>query len=155
MTGNPPEVDSPVDPLSPLPHTMVRCGAEREGDGEMEFVEVQRVDEVVLQAIVERILQVVHPVQVVLFGSYATGHPSPDSDLDLLIVVDRLTSSRRNLRLKIRRALRPFLIPKDIVVVTAEEVEAWKHVPQAFLTTILQNGKILYERKTQPGEGMA
>jgi len=71
-----------------------------------------------------------------------------DSDLDLLIIVDRLTtSSRRKERIKIRTILQDILIPQDIVVATVTDMEKWKSVPQAFITSMIKKGKVLYERK--------
>jgi hypothetical protein len=35
---------------------------------------------------------------------------------------------------------------KDIVVWTPQEVEEWKAVPNAFISTVLAKGKLLYER---------
>jgi len=62
-----------------------------------------------------------------------------------LVIVDNLKSTRRELRLKIRKALREFLVPKDIIVVTKEDIENWKNVPQAFITSVMRKGRVLYE----------
>jgi uncharacterized protein len=35
---------------------------------------------------------------------------------------------------------------KDIAVWTPDEVARWQHVPNAFITTILAEGRVLYER---------
>ena len=113
----------------------------------MKFIEVKTVDEKLLEKIVKRILKVVNPVKIILFGSYAYGNPTKDSDLDLLIVVDKLTGSRREMRIKIRKYLREYLLPKDIVVATTKDIEEWKNVPNAFITSIVRNGRVLYERK--------
>jgi len=113
----------------------------------LEFIEVKTVDEGILEEVVRRILKVVTPAKIVLFGSYAYGKPDEDSDLDILVVVDRITSTRRELRLKIRKALREYLLPKDILVVTTEDVERWKSVPDAFITSVMRKGRVLYERE--------
>ena len=88
----------------------------------MKYVEVGSVNDELLEKIIQRIREAVNPVKIVLFGSYAYGNPSKDSDLDILVVVDDLESTRRELRLKIRKALREFLIPKDIIVVTEKDM---------------------------------
>jgi hypothetical protein len=62
-------------------------------------------------------------------------------------VVDDLASSRRELRIKIRSSLREFLIPKDILVATLKDIEEWEKVPQAFITSIVKKGKVIYEKK--------
>ena len=40
----------------------------------------------------------------------------------------------------IYRALAGLLIPKEVLVYTPEEIEAWKDVPQAFITAIVKRG---------------
>ena len=111
------------------------------------FIEVRKVDDSVLQKIVNRIVSAVDPKAIILFGSYAYGNPDRNSDLDILVVVDRLLNSKRNLRIKIRKSLQDLLISKDIIVATVDEIEEWSNVPQAFLTSIVKKGKVLYERK--------
>jgi hypothetical protein len=44
----------------------------------------------------------------------------------------------------IRQALTVLFPVKDILVHTPEEVDDWKAVPNAFITTILREGKVLY-----------
>ncbi len=113
----------------------------------MKYIEVEKVDDELLEKIAQRIRKVVNPVKIILFGSYAYGNPSKDSDLDILVVVDSLESTRRELRLKIRKALREFLVPKDIIVVTKEDIDDWRDVPQAFITSVVRKGRVLYERQ--------
>lgn len=108
--------------------------------------EVKSVDEKLLNEIVNRILKVVTPAKIILFGSYAYGKSSKGSDLDILVVVDEIVSSRREMRIKIRGLLREFSIPKDIVVATTDDIEKWSNVPQAFVTSITKKGRVLYER---------
>jgi len=38
-------------------------------------------------------------------------------------------------------------IPKDILVYTNQEIEDWKKVDFAFITQVVRNGKVLYEKK--------
>lgn len=106
---------------------------------------VDRVTEALLQEMVQRIVQAVDPERIILFGSYASGQPHTESDLDLLVIMpsDRPRWQRS---LPIYDALRGWLIPKDVIVYTPEEVEAWSEVPQAFVTTAIRKGRVLYEK---------
>jgi predicted nucleotidyltransferase len=81
-----------------------------------------------LRPYLEVIIQRFHPHQIVLFGSYAYGHPSPDSDVDLLIVkaIDKSPVSDAT---SIRRAIRHLRhsvanLPLDIMVRSPEDLRA-------------------------------
>ena len=98
-----------------------------------------------LDEVVERILAAGAPERIVLFGSYARGDAQPDSDLDLLIIEQSdLPRYRRPPRYL--RALVGLFPSKDIVVWTPAEIRAWSQVPNAFITTALRDGRVLYER---------
>jgi predicted nucleotidyltransferase len=114
---------------------------------EIKFTKVGKVDEELLKEIVKRIVNAVNPLKIILFGSYAYGVPKKGSDLDILVVVDNIKDSKRELRLKIRKALREFLIGKDIIVLSAQELENWENIPYTFISSIVRKGKILYERE--------
>jgi predicted nucleotidyltransferase len=103
------------------------------------------VTDQLLEEVVRRILTIGSPVKIVLFGSHAKGTARPDSDLDLLIIEESdLPRYRRSGRY--RRVLCGVFPAKDIVVWTPEEVDEWKALPDAFISTALAEGKLLYER---------
>ncbi|NPV55038.1 MAG: nucleotidyltransferase domain-containing protein [Firmicutes bacterium] len=102
------------------------------------------VTEELLAELVRRILLVTQPKFIALFGSRARGDSKPDSDLDILVVAES-NLPRWQRSAPIRRALTGLFPAKDIVVYTPEEIEEWKAVPNAFITSILREGKILYE----------
>jgi len=99
-----------------------------------------------LDEAVRRILQVGAPLKIVLFGSHARGQAHPASDLDLLIVEESSDEPRYRRSSPYRLALQGLYPAKDIVVWTVGEIERWSAVPQAFITTILRDGRVLYER---------
>lgn len=100
-------------------------------------------EERLLPEIIRRIARVANPGKIILFGSYATGQPGPDSDLDLVVVQQTALSPPQRLA-PIRRALRGLKVAVDILVYTPEEVDRWKGVPTAFITTVMNKGKVVY-----------
>ena len=98
-----------------------------------------------LAEIVRRIAAVGSPERIILFGSRARGDDGPDSDLDLLIVEESdLPRYRRAARYY--RALTGTFPAKDIVVWTPDEIDSWREVRYAFITTAVREGRTLYER---------
>jgi len=117
----------------------------------MKLIKVEKVDEEFLKEVVRRIVSAVDPVKIILFGSHAYGKPKKGSDLDIMVVVDKIENTRREIVLRIREALSDFLIGKDIIVATTQEIEDWKEVPQAFVTYVVKRGRLLYEKKNRSG----
>ncbi|MHC1783256.1 MAG: nucleotidyltransferase domain-containing protein [Anaerolineaceae bacterium] len=99
----------------------------------------------VIERIVKKILTVGKPDQIILFGSRARGQTRSDSDYDLLIVEDS-SQPRYRRSAPYRRALKEMDFPKDILVWTPGEIKEWENVSHAFITTVIREGRILYER---------
>lgn len=107
---------------------------------------IGQVDDNLLREIRARIVDAVKPERIILFGSYAYGKPKDESDLDILVIMNsELPRYRRSI--SIYRCLAGLLIPKDILVYTPEEIEEWSEVPQAFITTAIRKGKVIYEKE--------
>lgn len=103
------------------------------------------VTEEILDAIVQRLVPALHPHKIIVFGSYVSGAPSPDSDLDLLVILD--TQARPVDRyLSVSSLLRPRPFPLDILVKTPEEMARAVAHGDPFMVEILTQGRVLYER---------
>jgi predicted nucleotidyltransferase len=82
--------------------------------------------------------------RILVFGSYARGDASPDSDVDLL-VIESGNIDRRAEMVRLRRVLSPLRIPVDVLVVSAKEVEEWGHLPGTALYPALREGRVLHD----------
>ena len=111
--------------------------------------EKQMIDvEILKKEIVER-LAPLEPDKIILFGSYAYGKPSEESDIDLFLLKDISVEEMRNFRFVAKKALRDFQfkykIGVDLFVGSKERVEyRIKEVKDQFYQEIVQNGAVLY-----------
>ena len=99
-----------------------------------------------IDKMVRRIVKKFKPEKIILFGSYARGTPTRDSDVDLLIIMP-VSGSKREKRIEIGVALHDIRIPKDIIVATPDEVERRKNLVGTIIRPALEEGKVLYARE--------
>jgi predicted nucleotidyltransferase len=97
---------------------------------------------------VKRIAQTLHPEKIILFGSYAYGNPTPDSDVDLLVIMPSEAEETERY-LQISRLLRPRPFAVDILVKTPQEISTSLEKGDFFIDEIVSQGKILYKRPDQ------
>lgn len=84
------------------------------------------------------------PQRVVLFGSYARGQATEDSDVDLLVVMDHDKPRNVEQAIAIRlQADTPF--PMDLLVKRPAEVAERVAMKDTFIRSILREGEVLYE----------
>jgi predicted nucleotidyltransferase len=101
-----------------------------------------------INIIVSTIISNLSPEKIILFGSHGYGKPLKDSDIDILVIVHEHKQPRYKRARDIRKHLwGKVQIPKDILIYTVDEIKEWKNVESAFITSILNKGKILYERE--------
>jgi len=103
------------------------------------------IDSNKINEIVFRITSKFNPDRIILFGSYANGTQKEDSDIDLLIIQDTdLPPQKRGF--DIRMSLIGLMMPFDILIYTKSEFEQEKENQYSFLSSAIQNSKVLYER---------
>ena len=96
-----------------------------------------------LQTIVDQIVTGFHPQKVILFGSYAYGMPTKESDLDLMVVMDaggRPIRAAADIAAAIDHPL-----PLDIIVFEPEQLRQALESEFSFATEVASRGIVLYE----------
>ena len=104
-----------------------------------------QVTEEILAEIVRRIVAAFTPEKIILFGSYAYGAPSVDSDVDLLVIqITNLQRVERSVAISELILPRPF--PVDILVKTPNEIQDALNKNDPFIKEIINRGRVLYEQ---------
>ncbi len=98
-----------------------------------------------IQQITERIVRRFEPAKIILFGSFAQGRQTADSDIDLLIVMP-VRGSKRKKAVEIGVELHDINIAKDVIVVTPDEFEWRKDIIGTIEWPAAHEGKVLYEQ---------
>lgn len=107
-----------------------------------------------IQEVAVRLADASNASQVILFGSYARGEATDRSDVDLLVVAETdLPPHKRAVALY--KEFRPYPFGMDIVVYTPGEVQEQRKSDLSFVSTVLREGRTLYERTDGSGQTMA
>jgi len=91
----------------------------------------------------KRVVQEFRPQKVILFGSYAYGRPTADSDVDLLVVM-RFRGRGVRKAIEIESRLPP-PFPLDLLVRTPAQLRRRLAINDFFLREVVEKGRILYE----------
>ena len=98
-----------------------------------------------IHQIVQKIVARCAPEKIILFGSFVSGNPTPESDLDFLVIMDTpLPPRERSVRL--REVIGPVDIPLDLFVLTPKEYEESKDVIGGIAYAPAKYGRILYAK---------
>lgn len=84
-----------------------------------------------------------HPQRIILFGSYAYGRPTADSDVDLLVVMPHdgpPAVQAAAIRHEVRAGF-----PMDLVVRSPREIRRRLAMHDLFISEVMQRGRPLYE----------
>lgn len=93
------------------------------------------------------IVETFDPAMIVLFGSVADGTDGPDSDIDLLVVLDDAPhGDRRRLMVELRRATRAIAAPHDLLVTSLDDFERNQASPGTTEFNPAQHGIVIHER---------
>ncbi len=93
--------------------------------------------------LIERIVDAVHPIRIILFGSAARGEMGPNSDIDVMVVVPDGTHRSNTVRYLYKQIF-GFGFPVDILVVTPGVLEQHKDNIGLIYRSVLAEGKEVY-----------
>jgi predicted nucleotidyltransferase len=96
-----------------------------------------------IQAFSQQIAEKFQPERIILFGSYASGKPTEDSDVDLLVILpfEELPVQKA---IAIRQQIKaPF--PLDLMARTPQQIQQRLEMGDFFIQDIMKNGRVLYE----------
>ena len=96
-----------------------------------------------IRAFAEKVAGEFRPKKIILFGSYAYGKPTPDSDVDLLVIMPFRGSPHSKaveIDLRFRRDF-----PMDLIVRTPAKVRERVRLGDGFMREIMEKGQVLYD----------
>ena len=97
-----------------------------------------------LKEITDKIVKEHQPEKIILFGSYAWGTPTENSDVDLFIVKE--TDNTRSTARKISGSIFPRFMAMDFIVYTPDQLKKELEIEEPFITKVIKAGKVLYEK---------
>lgn len=96
-----------------------------------------------IQDFCQEVVEKFQPEKIILFGSYAYGEPTQDSDIDLLVVVN-FEGHPAEKAIEILHAI-DYHFPLDLITRTPKHLQQRLEMGDFFIREILQKGRVLYE----------
>lgn len=96
-----------------------------------------------IQAFCQRVGDTFHPDKVILFGSHAAGTPTPDSDVDIAVIMDTQRKPFWQSVEILQAVHRKF--PVDLIVKTPADFERRRQWGDPFVRDIVEHGVVMYE----------
>ena len=93
--------------------------------------------------LVQQIARAFRPRKIILFGSYAYGHPNEDSDVDLLVVMPHTGAAHRKAT-EIRLAVTEHF-PMDLLVRSPAQLRDGLAQRDWFIVEVLEKGIVLHD----------
>lgn len=104
----------------------------------------RRIPQQAIEEVVDQIVERFQPERIILFGSYAYGRPRPESDVDLLVVLETPLKETEQ-AVNICQAI-DYHFGLDLIVRTPATLARRLALGDPFLHEVVSQGKVLYER---------
>ena len=101
------------------------------------------IDLSTVQDFCQKVVEKFQPDKIILFGSYAYGEPTLDSDIDLLVVLP-FEGEPAKTAAKILITI-DYHFPLDLLARTSEQIQQRIEMGDFFMQEIVQKGRVLYE----------
>jgi predicted nucleotidyltransferase len=105
---------------------------------------MQALESNILDEMVRRLVAEFQPEKIILFGSYAWGEPTEDSDVDLFVIVPESDEKPIKRMQRALECLSGLGVSKDVLVKTRAEAERFRHVRASLEYKVFEEGRVLY-----------
>ena len=103
----------------------------------------KRIPQKAIDNVVKQIVDKFKPDRISLFGSYARGNPRPESDVDLLVVMETPLREVQQ-AIQISQEI-DYRFGLDLIVHTPKYLAERLKMGDWFLRDVIKEGKVLYE----------
>lgn len=103
----------------------------------------KRIPQKAIDQVVKQIVEKFKPQKIILFGSYARGNPRPESDVDMLVVMDTPLKEVQQ-AIQICQQIE-YRFGLDLIVHTPKYLAKRLKMGDWFLRDVIKEGKVLYE----------
>ena len=104
------------------------------------------ISEKTIQQAVARLVAAANPSKVILFGSYARGDATEDSDLDLM-VIEAEVSNKFDEMVRLRNVMGDMQVGVDLLVYSDKEAARRSQVPGTVLYWAFKEGRVMYDAR--------
>ena len=104
---------------------------------------IAKSKELEIKRITRQIVKNYKPEKIILFGSYAWGKPTKDSDFDVLVIKDTKEEHYKRIP-QVRSYLHNINHAFDVLVMTPKEITKRLKLGDFFIEDIVKRGKMLY-----------
>jgi predicted nucleotidyltransferase len=99
-----------------------------------------------IQLVANKIGKFCQAKDIILFGSYANGTATENSDVDLLIIAES-TLPRFKRAIELYKLFKPYPFSMDLLVYTPLEIEENRKLKSSFISKVLKEGTVIYGKK--------
>jgi uncharacterized protein len=100
-------------------------------------------DPKILEAVTQKVVEAVHPLRIILFGSAAREEMKPDSDLDILVVMSEGVHRRKTAQM-LYQHLMSLATQVDIIVATEEDLRLYGNNSSLVYYSAMKEGQEIY-----------